>query len=85
MLTTKINHIHRYIIQTMGFIDIESFNDKINFIRAYFKKYPIRLLVRKFKAGKALSFRDGVHCEIKNLLKMEVMRGFARLVIFVDL
>ena len=34
-------------------------------------KYPNRLLVRKFKADKALSFRNGVHCEIKNLLKME--------------
>ena len=47
----------------MCFTDIESFNDYINFIRAYFK-IPN-------SAVKSLSFRSGVHCEIMNLLKME--------------
>ena len=63
VLPTKLNHVHRHIIQNMCVIDIESFNDYINFIRAYFKIPD--------SAVKALSFRSGVHCEIKNLLKME--------------
>ena len=32
---------------------------------------PILILVRKFDAGKALPFISAVHCEIKNLLKID--------------